>query len=199
MDPVPSEKSVLNVSPLTSIQSILDRILSVATLIFIEKGYQETYMHDIAKICDISMVELHIYFDNKEDIAIAVMAKTQNYFDNYILSYAYNKKLEPLERSLQLNTALETFFVDKNSGCVFLSFLIATISHVPAFIVPIRHYFRSFSAAYMAILSDCYDSTIAQSLADDFASDLQGALIMSRVTGTVTPIRRLSLRMLQML
>ena len=156
-------------------------------------------MNDIAKSCKMSVPDLYKVFYDKEQIAISVMTYAQDYFEKEIFIYAYDKELNHVERLIRLNYAVEKYFSVGNSGCIFVNFTIETIGHVPAFIVPIRKYFDSFSNAYRTILLGSYDENSAQSLADDFVSDLQGALIMTRVTGTISPLRRLSLRLLQSL
>ncbi len=156
-------------------------------------------MNDVAKMCKISVPYLYRHFLDKEELAIAVMNKVQTYFDRNIFEHACNEAIESEVRLAKLNEAVERYFSIENSGCVFVNFVIETIDYVPAFAASINGYFRSFSNAYRAIFASAYEPSVAQSLADDFVSDLQGALIMTRVTGTTLPLRRLSARLFQVL
>lgn len=176
-----------------------DMILSAAAILFRAKGYHETSMNEVAKTCKISVPCLHHYFLDKEALALAVMTKVQLDFDKYIFKYAYDKDLAPATRLANLNSAIENFFSIENSGCVYVNFVIEAMNSVPCFAGPIYHYFRSFSNAYREIFISAFEANLAQSLADDFVSDLQGALIMTRVTGTTLHLRRLSMRLFRVL
>ena len=45
-----------------------DRILEVAKKIFLEKGYKETKITDIAKAAGISPATIYLYFNGKKDL-----------------------------------------------------------------------------------------------------------------------------------
>jgi len=172
-----------------------DDILSGAALLFRAKGYHATSMNDVAEICRIQKPSLYHHFASKEDLALAVMEQTQSYFDSYIFKYAYDEALSPEHKVLKLNQALEEYFSIENSGCVFVNFAIEAMDSMMQFVEPIRHYFDTWYKAYRAIFGAIYKPEELEALADSYVSDLQGALIMMRVTGTDAPLRRLSARL----
>ncbi|WP_084143334.1 TetR/AcrR family transcriptional regulator [Methylocapsa acidiphila] len=174
-----------------------DDIVSVAASLFRAKGYHATSMSDVAEACRIQKPSLYYHFASKEDLAIAVMKRTQEFFDSHIFIYAYDESLSSQSRLLKLNKALEQYFSIKDSGCVFANFAIETMESIPDFSDPIRHYFNCWSKAYQAIFHKLYKKDELEALADGFVSDLQGALIMMRVTGKDAPLRRLSARLLE--
>ncbi|HEY8095034.1 MAG TPA: TetR/AcrR family transcriptional regulator [Methylobacter sp.] len=174
-----------------------DDIIEVATLLFRMKGYHATSLHDVAESCRMQKGSLYYHFSGKEKLAFAVMIAVQAYFDKFILNYAYEGSLLPQERITNINDALMKYFTADNNGCVFVNFSIEIADSIPAFVAPIRRYFESWENAYQAVFRQIYEADRAKALAEDFVSDLQGALIMSRITGTDVPLQRLSARLLQ--
>jgi AcrR family transcriptional regulator len=174
-----------------------DDIVSVATLLFRAKGYHATSMTDVADRCRIQKPSLYYHFASKEDLALAVMSETQAYFDSYLFRYACDGTLSPQRRLLKITQTLEKYFSIEHSGCVFANFAIETMDSIPDFVAPIRHYFDCWSKSYQAIFNTIYGKDDVKALADSFVSDLQGALIMMKVTGTDAPLRRLSARLLR--
>jgi AcrR family transcriptional regulator len=172
-----------------------DDILEVAEALFRAKGYKATSMNDVAEACCIHKASLYYHFAGKEQLALAVMTSVQEHFDSSIFNYAYDQRITCDVRLLQMNKAVESFFSVKDCGCLFSNFAIEQMELAPAFVKPIRRYFDSWSNAYSAIFSCVYKVNVARSLASDFASDLQGALIMMRVTGDKKPMLRLSERL----
>jgi TetR/AcrR family transcriptional regulator, transcriptional repressor for nem operon len=174
-------------------------ILTAAELLFRTKGYKATSMNDVADMCRMQKPSLYHHFAAKEQLALAVMAAVQERFDTSIFSYAHDQTLPCDARLLKMNKAVEQFFSVENGGCLFSNLAIEQMDSIPAFAEPIRHYFDSWVNAFCAIFSPVYGATAAKSLATDFTSDLQGALIMMRVTKGNKPLLRLSARLHQTL
>ena len=176
-----------------------ESILSAAEHIFRARGYHATSLNDVAEACHIQKASLYHHFSSKEQLAIAVMWKVQNYFDNSILCYAYDKGFSSQSRLSKVNSELRQFFVVQAGCCLFTSFAIEQMESMPSFMEPIRHYFCSLKDAYTAIFTGKYGIETSISLANDFVSDLQGALIMLRVTKDEKPLDRLFSRVSQVL
>jgi AcrR family transcriptional regulator len=176
-----------------------DEVLAAAALLFRAKGYHATTMQDIADRTKIQKPSLYHHFASKEDLVIAVMEKVQTHFDRYVFSYAYDQALSPEDRLINMSKAVSKFFSKGNTGCVFINLAIETLDSIPAFLHPVQHYFLSCTKAYYAIFAEVYNKEDAITIADDFTSDLQGALIMTRVTGNTAPLQRLSERLLKTL
>jgi TetR/AcrR family transcriptional regulator, transcriptional repressor for nem operon len=160
----------------------LNEILSAAELLFRSKGYHSTSMADVAEVCHFQKAALYYHVSSKEELSLAVMTKVQAFFDNSVFIYAYDKSFKPQSRLLKFNNAVKKYYLTGSGGCLFASFAIEQIDTIPAFVVPIRKYFNSWSNAYKSIFVDVYNSEEAQAIAEGFVSDLQGALVMFRVT-----------------
>lgn len=176
-----------------------DEVLAAAALLFRAKGFHATTMQDIAERTNIQKPSLYHHFASKEDLVLAVMEKVQSHFDRHVFSYAYDRALSPEHRLINMNKAVAKFFSKGNTGCVFINLAIETLDSIPAFLPPVQNYFRSCTKAYYAIFAEVYQEEDAITIADDFTSDLQGALIMTRVTGNTVPLQRLSARLLKTL
>jgi len=176
-----------------------DEVLAAAALLFRAKGYHATTMQDIADRTNIQKPSIYHHFASKEDLVIAVMEKVQAHFDRYVFAYAYDQAFSVEDRLSNMNKAVAKFFSKGNTGCVFINLAIETLDTIPAFLHPVQHYFGSCRKAYYAIFSEVYSAEDAATIADDFTSDLQGALIMTRVTGNTVPLQRLSARLLKTL
>jgi len=163
-------------------ESRFNEILSAAELLFRSKGYHATSMADVAEVCHFQKAALYYHVSSKEELSLAVMAKVQAFFDNSVFIYAYDRSFKPRSRLLKLNNAVQKYYLTGSGSCVFASFAIEQIDTIPAFVVPIRKYFNSWSNAYQSIFLEVYNSEEAQALAEGFVSDLQGALVMLRVT-----------------
>ncbi|ACB95280.1 TetR/AcrR family transcriptional regulator [Beijerinckia indica] len=174
-------------------------ILSAAESLFRYKGYHATSMSDVAEICHVQKPALYHHFSSKEELALAVMAEVQTYFDSSVFVYAYDDALLPEIQLLNMNKMIERYYSVGSGGCLFANFTIEQIDSIPAFVVPIRYYFESWSNAYIAIFSKAYGFEEAESLAGGFVSDLQGALIMIRVTQDSEHLLRIFRRLTQKL
>jgi TetR/AcrR family transcriptional regulator, transcriptional repressor for nem operon len=102
---------------------------------------------------------------------------------------------------IKLNDNIKEYFINSKGGCIFINFclegILEGIREREGFKEPIERYFKSLNEAYRYILSGIYTSDEAQIVEDEFVADLQGALIMMRVTGESWPIQRLSERFLE--
>ncbi|HTV33702.1 MAG TPA: helix-turn-helix domain-containing protein [Methylocella sp.] len=160
----------------------LDEILGAAETLFRTKGYRSTSMADVAEACHFQKAALYYHFASKEALALAVMKRVQTFSEKIIFSFAYDPSLKPLDKLLKLNEALEAYYLSGHGGCLFAAFAIEQMDTIPSFTAPIQQYFNSWSKAYETIFLDVFNSDKAHALAEGLVSDLQGALLMLRVT-----------------
>jgi len=169
----------------------LDDILSAAEYLFRSNGYRGTSMSDVSELCKITKPALYHYFASKEDIALAVMERTQNYFDRNVFIHAYNENISCVDRLDLIKYAVDNVFSEYAGGCIFSIFAIEQIDVNTSFVAPINYYFSCWKSAYIHILSGTYEQETAIALSDDFVSDLHGALMMMRVLGHNKSLLRL--------
>lgn len=151
---------------------------------------------DISNISPQLHVDLseHLIIKNKAYLAIEAMNYVQDIFDSEILACAYDESVPPIDRIVVLNKKIENYFIKSKGGCIFVSFCMDGLGENEEFHGPIQRYFNSLNDAYKNILKCICEPEQAQLIADEFVADLQGALIMMRVTGACWPIQRLSER-----
>jgi len=174
--------------------STLDNILNVAESLFRTKGYHATSVNEIVDLCGINKATLYHYFVSKEALALRVMDQTQECFDNYVFSCAYDETMPASSRLKKMNTNILEFLSIDKGGCLFTNLAIEQLEFVPTFVMPVRRYFETWTNAYRTIFSLVHGAEAARLLAHDFVSDLTGALIMMRVSGNNTPLLRLFAR-----
>jgi len=179
---------------MNDIECLRGNILRAATQLFRSKGYHETRLDEIASACSVTENDILTLFTDKEYLALSVMESVQLYFDNNVLIFAYDHITPAYIRILKINDALCAFFSGNNCGCVFINFAIETLHSNPTFREPIRNYFFGCTNAYRVVLEDVYSPQVARTLAESIVADLQGALIIMRVTGESSPLDRLSAR-----
>jgi len=174
-------------------RELIKEIIIAATEIFRQKGF---YCPDISNISPQLPVDFseHFIIKNKAYLAIEAMNYVQDIFDSEILVCAYDESMLPIDRIIVLNKNIESYFIKSNGGCIFVSFCMEGLRENEEFQRPIQRYFNSLNDAYRNILKGICEPERAQLIADEFVADLQGALIMMRVTGACWPIQRLSER-----
>ena len=172
-------------------------IIVVAADLFKKHGFYKEDLPAISRAVAINISDVQMIFENKVALAIAVMAYVQDIFDSSILVPAYDETITIQARIIKLNHNMEEYFINSSGGCVFVNLCLEGIGRNEAFKEPIQRYFNSLNKAYLNILIGIYKTAAAQLVADEFVADLQGALIMLRVTGEIWPIRRLSERFLK--
>ncbi|WP_158566684.1 TetR/AcrR family transcriptional regulator [Actinomadura craniellae] len=52
-----------------------EQLLETAEELFAERGYYETSLKDVAEICEFSVASIYTFFDNKEDLYLAVLMR----------------------------------------------------------------------------------------------------------------------------
>ncbi|WP_156898037.1 TetR family transcriptional regulator [Methylocapsa acidiphila] len=176
-----------------------DDIIAVAAVLFTEIGYRTTSLSDISDRCLIGTCKQSELFKDKEALALEVLAAAQLRLDTLVFCHAYSNTTVIQSKLVEMYNASRLLFVNDKSNYVFVTFIIENLHRVSPFATPINNYIDSCNAAYYAVFSAIYADVKAQSLACDFVSDLQGALIMMRVSGSVEPLRQLFKRSLRML
>ncbi|WP_036262957.1 TetR family transcriptional regulator [Methylocapsa aurea] len=175
-----------------------EHIVAASTLLFAERGYLKTSMDEVAMNCFIDISTLYNLYPNRETLAMAAMTMAMSYIEESVLHYAYNNEIDTRDRLIYMNASAECLFSSERRSYLFLTLVVERLHIVAPFTIPIQNYFDSWRNAYRAIFVASHITDEARSLACDFVSDLQGALIMMRVTGSVEPMRRLSARLLQL-
>jgi TetR/AcrR family transcriptional repressor of nem operon len=178
-------------------QKISKESIEVAVDLFKQYGFYHVALSNISSKYAINLSYLHITIDDKIAYAIAAMDYVQDIFDSEILVCVYDEAITTKDRIIKLNNNIKEYFINSKGGCIFVNFCLEGIREHEGFKEPIERYFKSLNEAYRYILSGIYTPAEAQIVADEFVADLQGALIMMRVTGESLPIQRLSERFLE--
>ncbi|HZD12823.1 MAG TPA: TetR/AcrR family transcriptional regulator, partial [Candidatus Binatus sp.] len=73
-----------------------NRIVSIASQVFTEKGYRQSTMEDVAKKMGVSKGALYLYFASKEELFEAICRSEPNHLRDILYS-SFNQDRDPLE------------------------------------------------------------------------------------------------------
>jgi len=174
-----------------------EKIIDAATELFLTQGFRETTIENIANQCGVCVSELHSIYTTKDNIAVDVLKNAQSYFDSNVFIYAYDNMVPPYKRLVRINRSIEECFCLSSVGRIFILFAIEVRFTSPIVNYHVQRYFSSCFDAYLHVFNAVHPLDQAKLLAEEFVSDLQGALVMTRAIGANSPLRRLSARCLQ--
>ncbi len=152
-----------------------------ALKIFRLQSYHKTTMADIAHSCGLLKGSIYHYFSGKDDLMIAVMEYVHKFFKENIFIHAYDKELEPEERMKQMIAVAKKVYLGPEGGDLMGNIGLETAHVNPEFSNPIRVFFKDYIRAFKAIYVERYPEDEAQRLAELALSELQGALVLSRI------------------
>lgn len=124
-------------------------ILKTAKIDFINKGFNNSSLRDIALKCHISATAIYRHFKNKEELFNAVIEPLISYF-NEMASYVENNDYDYLN-----NNNLNEMWNFEHEGCFQYKFLFGKYNDLVKLIVKERKdWFKNFIVSYE------YDATI---------------------------------------
>jgi len=154
-------------------------LVKTAISLFYENGYHNTTMDDIAKTCSIQKSSLYHHIPSRKALVILVMRHLIEYFQENHFQIAFNQDIPPHERLARMARATREYFTEQNKGCLIYNLAMETgtpeVKHIA------EEYFNSWTDALSHIFSSQYPTNEAQSLAKNFVSEIQGAIMLSKL------------------
>lgn len=92
-----------------------NKILDAAKLLFVEKGYKESSMNDVAIQAELGRRTVYRYFDNKDLLLIAIITDYFEAFGHVLTHIVYELKMTSFERIEFLLEQYSEFFHDNLS------------------------------------------------------------------------------------
>lgn len=96
-------------------------ILGAAEALFVNKGYHQTGLEEIAEAAEVSVGTVYSYFKNKEDLLVSLMQKVGNHL-RIMLQEAFLKKQGTLEGIVEAGTVFFKDFCLSHPGHVSIFF-----------------------------------------------------------------------------
>lgn len=167
-------------------QQLLDR----ATEFFRAKGYSATSIDEIVKACGITKGSLYYHFSSKEELALAAMDQVHRYFTEHIFRLIVDAD-QPGEQELQaFNHAVEGFFLSHPDGCLLANLSLEMGANNEFFTQRIRRFFEDWRTCYVTVFARNHSPSHAAMLAEDAVAIVHGCILMHRIDGNITTLRR---------
>ncbi len=163
-------------------QKISEKELIWASLkVFRERGYHNTSMADIGAACGLNKGSIYHYFPGKEELMKAVILEMHEHYKQKVFIYAYDERLEPMERLKRLGEFSEKIFLSSNNGCLMGNIALETNSVLPEVSLLIKAFFSDWIAAMAHVFSKKYDEQKALALGKESVAEIEGAVMMMRI------------------
>ncbi|MBF0469298.1 MAG: TetR/AcrR family transcriptional regulator [Desulfamplus sp.] len=161
-----------------------DEILEAATILFAEKGFNNTSITEVAKATDASTANVFYHFKNKEDLFLAALANVKEgiigHFDEYFKGREFQSGIQMMEEIvayyLYLAGAMEQWFLLLHS-------------HYPYRLALVNDVCRSYLEKTYNSLVDIFERAVITGKADGSIADVDSRktalVIFSMVEGVV--------------
>jgi len=167
-----------------------EHLTEKAIILFRLKGYSATSVDDIVKACGITKGSLYHHFSSKEELALAAMGRVHQYFSENIFGLI-NKAARPgIAELARFNQAVEAFFLEHPAGCLLANLSLEIGADSQIFKNPIQKFFDDWRACYAKVFSSVCPSEQAVALAEDATATVHGCILMHRIDGNISPLRR---------
>ena len=168
-----------------------DTIVRRATELFRVHGYHHTSMSEVGEASGLLKGSLYHYFPGKEQLALSAIERVRTEFRATVFAQANAEGLSPSEHLRRVNEATRRYFEARDGGCLLGNLALETLGTVPRFREPIEAYFQEWIGTYESIyLAATRDPGRARKDAEEAVALVQGSLMMCRVFGSATPLRR---------
>ncbi|MBB71353.1 MAG: hypothetical protein CMF50_03030 [Legionellales bacterium] len=157
-----------------------NKVISLATELFVRKGYSDTSIADIASACGIRKSSLYHYITSKEDLAEKVLAHQCDIFKKDIFAIAYDEQLSEAERLNALLDKLVEFYSASQNGCLMGNWATEITDSNPQLAQYIRDFFSAWVDAFAVVFKPKFNGQSVQ-VAEDCVQRFQGALMLKRV------------------
>ncbi len=159
-----------------------DEIISKSIDIFTKQGYTGTSMNDLASACGLLKGSFYHYFESKEELMKATLEAVIQYFRLKVFSFAYDETLLPKERLAKMGEKMVKMAV-RNQGCFIGNMTLETANTMPTFKELLQIYFADWTKALAHIFESKYQPLYAEKLAQQTIMEIEGAMMMLKLTG----------------
>ncbi len=172
-------------------------IIKTALSIFLEKGYHNTSMADIANETGLLKGSLYHHFKGKEDLMKAVISSIHEWYKREIFTIKDEKQFTTDQKVQALIQASEEIFFNRRGGNFMTNIAMETLNVVPEFTTMFRAFFRDFISCVKHVYAEVLPEDEAEQLAHQSISEIEGAVIMMELFNDKNYLRRAHKRIYQ--
>lgn len=176
-----------------------DQLIENAYNLFNTRGYHNTSIADIAETCRLTKGSLYHYIASKQELGALVIDYIHNYFKENFFKIVYKDTYSLDERVLQFQKGLYDFFATKKGGCLISNLALEITNTVPEFVPKLQVFFEDWINAFEYLFRLKFPADKARSLAIDSLCQVQGAVILMRVSNDLTALKNWSKGMHKMM
>lgn len=158
-----------------------EEIIQKAFEQFVNFGYHETSISDLAKACGIKNALFYYYFTNKEDLMAEVLKFTKesivNKFNKLIEDQSISAK-EKLEKTTQY---IEKVFSKYPGGCIMANTTLGTAFLETRFAEIIKQFFDIWIEVLTKLFLSKYQQEKAKELAEATVQDIEGGIMLMKL------------------
>jgi len=166
-----------------------DEVLGRLANTFQAYGYEGTSLAKISEATGLIKASLYYRFPGgKEEMAEAALAAVDRRFAEYIL-LPLEEPGEPAVRLRKVSRRLRAFYADGRRACLLNTLTLA--GSPPPVLAHARQTLEFWVGKFAQVAAECgAGPEAARVAAQDAVGALEGALVLSRVTGSTAPFRR---------
>lgn len=173
----------------------LDELVEKAKIYFQSQGYYRTSMAKIAEACGIKKSSVYHHIRSKGDLALAVLNGMREHFKNEIFNTVTNEKLSYDARLQEVARRLEAFLLEQKGGSLIAVLINEASVLLPTIREPLNGFFEEYINALTTLLNSRYSGSESIALAEDTLSQIEGALLWSRIRMNDKIIKRACYRL----
>ncbi|MBX2845053.1 MAG: TetR/AcrR family transcriptional regulator [Saprospiraceae bacterium] len=165
-------------------------IVKSALNIFLEKGYHNTSMADIANETGLLKGSLYHHFKGKEDLMKAVISSIHEWYKREIFTIKDEKTFSTDQKIQALIKASEEIFFNRRGGNFMTNIALETLNVVPEFTAMFRAFFRDWIHCVKTVYAEVFPEDEAEQLAHQSISEIEGAVVMMELFNDKNYLRR---------
>jgi AcrR family transcriptional regulator len=171
-------------------------IVHRATEVFRARGFHATSMHDLATACGLQKGSFYHYFPSKEALLAETLEQALAYFRAKVFGLAYQPGLPPRQRlQAMLDKQSKLLFYNPN-GCYLGNLALELATTLPSLKPLLWQFFADWAAALSHLYQAKYQPAFADQLAWQMVMEMEGALMLAKLSGQPTWAEQCAARML---
>jgi AcrR family transcriptional regulator len=172
-----------------------EKILSAATELFFELGYQATAVSDILKKAGVSKPTFYAHFESKEELCLEYL-RTRQIGDAKRFEDCLKAERDPVKRFLVPLTVLQDVQRDRNfRGCPYFNMLSEMGTQMPLVRMEVANVSKGFESLFRDLANELIDSAPSryagidvEELVAHYNLLFSGAILLSQELESLEPI-----------
>jgi TetR/AcrR family transcriptional repressor of nem operon len=171
-------------------------VVRQATEVFRAKGFHATSMDDLATACGLRKGSFYHYFPSKEALLTETLEQALAYFRAKVFALAYQPDSPPRQRlQTMLDKYAKLLFYNPN-GCYLGNLTLELAATLPSIKPLLWQFFADWAAALSHLYQAKYQPAFADQLAWQMVMEMEGALMLGKLSGQPTWAEQCAARML---